>query len=455
MLGLIAPCIFGLVAPWISRVAIGARWQDSLGELRTACADVPASSPSLGFLFVDSTYCLDDPDAFGAIVRAADEQLGVQTLVSVLSNGVIGGGCELQGEPALTFLAGPLPRGSSACALAFGDDELLGGESAQRAALEAAAAGESPPHSFVLLCDPYSQITPLLRDLDAVFDTPPICGGLSSGGGPSETLVKRPSLALGGRVLPVGSAAVVGLAGSLALHTILAQSCMPVGPTFTVTSVEGQIVRALDDTPALEILSQVAHGASDAERKLMESPLLCGVRSAGTLAPVGDDFRIRGIVGATADGGLCIATDRAMSVGDGFRFHVQDRRSAQADLDRKLQRYRLEMQFARPVDVRTDAAPLAALLVSCVSRGSRLFGVAGHDSQCAQAALGYRGSEVGEPMPLSGFFSNGELGSVGVRMGGASSADARPGADLHAYVSAFGLLYATEPPDSVSLSDSE
>jgi small ligand-binding sensory domain FIST len=60
------------------------------------------------------------------------------------------------------------------------------------------------------------------------------------------------------------------------------------------------------------------------------------------------------------------------------------------------------------------------LLFSCLGRGRGLFGEPDHDSRALARALG--------PVPLAGFFCNGEIGPVEGRT------------FLHGYTSAFGIF---------------
>jgi small ligand-binding sensory domain FIST len=48
---------------------------------------------------------------------------------------------------------------------------------------------------------------------------------------------------------------------------------------------------------------------------------------------------------------------------------------------------------------------VAALLCSCNGRGAGLFGAPDHDAQGVARAFG--------PVPLAGFFCNGEIGPIG------------------------------------------
>jgi small ligand-binding sensory domain FIST len=92
-----------------------------------------------------------------------------------------------------------------------------------------------------------------------------------------------------------------------------------------------------------------------------------------------------------------------------IQFLLRDARTAEEDLSQLLDRYRTG-----------GARPSGALLFSCLGRGKHLFGAADHDTGLFRERLG--------PIPLGGFFCNGEIGPVG----GSTF--------LHGYTSAFGLF---------------
>ena len=52
-----------------------------------------------------------------------------------------------------------------------------------------------------------------------------------------------------------------------------------------------------------------------------------------------------------------------------------------------------------------EKRPAAALLFSCNGRGTRLFSEPNHDAEAIRAGAG--------PIPVAGFFAQGELGPVG------------------------------------------
>ena len=94
--------------------------------------------------------------------------------------------------------------------------------------------------------------------------------------------------------------------------------------------------------------------------------------------------------------------------GQTVQFHVRDRASAAEDLQAHL--------AALP----EQSATRGALLFSCLGRGRHLYGEPDHDTRLFTERVG--------PVPLAGFFCNGEIGPVG----GSSH--------VHGYTSAFGLF---------------
>ena len=66
-----------------------------------------------------------------------------------------------------------------------------------------------------------------------------------------------------------------------------------------------------------------------------------------------------------------------------------------------------------------------ALLFSCMGRGEHLYGRPNHDSEMFHEVMG--------PLPLAGFFCNGEIGPV------------HGTTYLHGYTSSFGVLRQKRP----------
>ena len=71
-----------------------------------------------------------------------------------------------------------------------------------------------------------------------------------------------------------------------------------------------------------------------------------------------------------------------------------------------------------------DSRPIAAVLCSCNRSGAGLFGAPDHDARGVATELG--------PVPLAGFFCNGEIGPVGSKT------------FLHGFTASLALLVARE-----------
>ena len=89
------------------------------------------------------------------------------------------------------------------------------------------------------------------------------------------------------------------------------------------------------------------------------------------------------------------------------QFHLRDAHTSAADLKELFSKH----QYGKPE---------GALLFSCMGRGEGLYGEPNHDTKLFHSQMG--------DVPMSGFFSNGEIGPV------------QGQTFLHAYTSAFGLL---------------
>ena len=108
------------------------------------------------------------------------------------------------------------------------------------------------------------------------------------------------------------------------------------------------------------------------------------------------DFLISNVIGADPGTGS-IALGSQVRVGQTVRFHVRDADTADEDL-----RGLLETDRAAH-----NARAQAGLLFSCNGRGTRLFSTPNHDAGAVRQSAG--------PIPLAGFFAQGEIGPIGDR----------------------------------------
>jgi small ligand-binding sensory domain FIST len=258
----------------------------------------------------------------------------------------------------------------------------------------------------LLLVDPFrADLDAWIPALDERFPAGKKVGGIASGAThPGGNL-----LFLGEGAVRTGAIGVV-LSGDLALDAVVAQGCRPVGPPLFVTGARENVLYELDGKPPMELLGQLFAAASPAEQRLFQGSLFLGIELLPEQSRFeSGDFLIRNLIGADQNtGALHIAAD--LTGHRVVQFHLRDAEAAAEDLARRLARYHGER----------GRGAAGALLFSCLGRGRGLYGVPDHDSAAFQRALG--------PVPVAGFFCNGEIGPVEGRT------------FLHGYTSAFAIF---------------
>jgi small ligand-binding sensory domain FIST len=263
--------------------------------------------------------------------------------------------------------------------------------------------GHGAGRAHLLLCDPFTFPTDaLLRELDRETSGAVFIGGMASGAAaPDDTrLFLDRSTADSGAV-------VARLPEGVEVRALVSQGCRPIGPSYTVTKAQGDVIVELAGKPPLERLRELHAGADQRDRALLAGGLHLGRVIDEYLADPGrGDYLIRAVIGADPRTGA-IAVGDATSVGETVRFHVRDADAADEDLRHMLGT--------------VEDRPSAALLFTCNGRGSRMFSVPDHD-----AALVWR--ELAEA-PLAGFFCAGEVGPVGGRN------------FLHGFTASLALFY--------------
>ena len=321
------------------------------------------------------------------------------------AGGIIGGGVELEKEPALVLFAASLPD-VKISKFHVEDEDLPDLDAAPDKWEEMSGVRNVDDPHFIILPDPFSFcVETLARGLDYAFPQSVKIGGLASG----ANRPGRNALFLDDSVFNSGAVSLA-LSGNIAVDSIVAQGCRPVGRTFRVSKCKNNVLQELDGKPAVNALYEVLQEMTDQDQVLAKYSLFLGVvmdEFKDSFRP--GDFLMRNILGLEPGSG-------ALLVGDFLRnektvqFHLRDAETSADDLRVLLKQYK---------DNAKDQ-PQGALLFSCLGRGEHLYGVPNHDSNCFKDYLG--------AIPLAGFFCNGEIGPVG----GTTF--------LHGYTSSFGLF---------------
>ena len=381
-----------------STLATGARparsIERTLAELRAALG---GAAPDLVTCFLAAEHA-DQAEELVLRLRAAFPRAA---LLGCTARSVIGGGRELEDAPGVALLAASLPG------VAIRPFQLGPAAVAAPGLARAIACEPRDEAQLLVLADPWSaDVDSLLVGLDAELPGALRAGGLASGGeGPGASV-----LFAGDAVRRDG---VVGLAlrGALCIDTLVAQGCRPIGQPLFVTRCRGQLLEEVDGRPPLEVLNELYAEAAPDDQKLFRHSLFLGLEMRPERERYGrGDFLIRSMVGVEPESGA-LAVAALLRERQVVQFHLRDARSAAADLADRTARYE------------HGAEARGALLFSCLGRGRHLYGEPDHDTRLFRERVA--------PVPIGGFFCNGEIGPVG----GTTF--------LHGYTSSFGIFRPT------------
>ncbi len=360
---------------------------------------VPAD---LVFVFVSPHHS----SSYLSVPELIASHFGAAPLVGCSGGGVIGGGTEVERRPGVAIAAASLP-GVEVTPFEVQQDEVPDADAPpdRWETLIGVPATDNPV--LVLLPDPFSiHADALVTGLDFAYPASTKVGGLVSGGDePGQN-----ALFLGDRVVRRGAVGVA-LTGDIQVETVVAQGCRPIGSPGVITESERNVIKKIGDEAPLKVLQTIMEGADERDRQLIRRALHVGI----VMDPLADtyaagDFLIRNVLGMDEQtGGMAVG--EMVREGQVVQFHLRDAEAAREDLNAVLERY---------MSRNGGQAPDGALLFSCLGRGQYLFGEADHDTAMFRSMVA--------PIPLAGFFCNGEIGQVG----GTTF--------LHGYTSSFALF---------------
>jgi small ligand-binding sensory domain FIST len=230
-----------------------------------------------------------------------------------------------------------------------------------------------------------------LREWNAAYARLPTVGGLA-GGLMSEP---RTQLYLNGDVFEEGVVAV-SVGGAVKLEAVISQGCTPIGDAWTITRADRNFILAIGNRPAYSVLVDTFNALPREEQQKAQGNLFVGFASSEYQEEFKrGDFLVRNLLGADPQNGV-LAVGAIPRPGQTIQFQRRDAASATEDLVFVLNSAR--ERFA-------SQTVYGACLCCCNGRGQRLFGKPNHDASLVQEQLG--------PLPVAGFFCNGELGPVG------------------------------------------
>jgi len=336
--------------------------------------------------FVSESYKELDPAVLSGVFR---DKLSCRVILGCNSSGVIGSDSEIEMEPAISILAMRLP-GVKLMPFYLAAEEVASLREGSELINSIDIYPTDRPH-FMCLADPMScDVTRFLSAFNEGYKGLPVMGGLASGAG-----VGAPNwLCLNRNIYSEG---IVGLAmaGNIEFDIIVSQGCRPIGQSFVITKAEGNVLYELAGRPALLAVRELLGGLPAKDRALAEQSLFVGlVMNERQTAFKRGDFLIRNLMGFDPETGA-LRIGAMLKVGQTLQFQLRDAETSSEDLKLLLEKS----------NNTANGSPRGGILVSCCGRGRNLFNEPDHDVRLIQALKG--------PLPLTGFFANGEIGPVG------------------------------------------
>jgi small ligand-binding sensory domain FIST len=374
--------------PFAAALSTRAETTPALAEV---CAQAGAGlegTADLAVLFFSAHHA----GAARELAAGVRRELAPCCLLGCVGEAIVGNDREIEGEPALSLWLAKFAKPATLTPFHLVLERTPEGPSLMGwpdALVEADAAKTG----VLLLGDPYTfPIDFCLQRVDQDSPGLRVIGGMASGIHQAGDC----RLLLDAAVHDQGAVGVV-LHGPVGLRSIVSQGCRPIGKPFVVTKAQDNFILELGGRPAVDQLRELWESLTPQEQRLVQQGLHVGrVINEYQSDFQRGDFLVRNVIGVDRNRGAVVITDR-VRVGQTVQFHVRDAQTADEDLHALLQ---LDLHAH-------EKRPAGALLFSCNGRGSRLFEEANHDARAVRAAAG--------PIPLAGFFAQGELGPVGGR----------------------------------------
>ena len=372
--------------PYAASYSKAPELSDAVDSVCGAVADeLNGETPDLSFLFASHTHA----ERFDELPGMVREKSRSRVLLGCAGESIAGGGEEIEQGPAVSLWSAVMPEAR------IEPFHVEFEQTADGVILSGLPAGLSDRHHDVravfLLGEPFSSAPNSIIDrLADELPQVPLMGGMASGGtGPGEN-----RLFFNSECIMDGAVGAI-LCGGPRIRSVVSQGCRPIATHFVVTKADQNIVFELGGVPVIQRLKEILPELPERDQRLAQQGLHLGIvmdEYQETFSR--GDFLISNVMGADPENGS-IAIGNLVRVGQTVQFHVRDADTADEDLVQLLK---------HDLDAHPNP-PQAALLFSCNGRGTRLFSEPNHDAQTIQSNLG--------PLPLAGFFAQGELGPVG------------------------------------------
>lgn len=349
--------------------ASGSDWNVACARCLGQLSGLPPGA-NLGFVYASDPLA----DALDLIVARLREATGVSDWVGTGGAAVCAGGQEHFHGGAIVALVAALPANSFRVFDRVHDDDASALDPATAAWMRRDLVGCGVVHGDPRQVDLSAAIA-RLSEASGAF----LVGGLSSAHGSAVQIAGRPT---------EGGLSGVLFGGEIQVVTGLSQGCAPVGPVHEVSASQGPWILSLDGRPAIDVFKEDIGEVLARNLERIAGFIHVALPIPGADRP---DYVVRNLLAVDLRRGIIAVGDQLRS-GAPLMFVKRDPTTAQADLRRMLEDLR-NRSAGRPIR--------GALYHSCVARGPHMFGPDSAELKTIERVLG--------PVPLAGFFTNGEI----------------------------------------------
>jgi small ligand-binding sensory domain FIST len=337
---------------------------DCLNQL----SDIPPEA-NFGFLYLSDRVA----DQADFILDKLKQVTGISDWVGTVGIGIIATQIEYYDQPAMAIMVAGFNEA---------DFYMLPNLTGGTADLSNELASWCNANDFnvgLLHADPSNVSTqPLLKNLDDVIPTAFLVGGITSSRGSNAQFANQ--------ILHNGVSGVL-FSPAVPIMTNLTQGCTPIGGRHVVTNCDSNVVRTLDNRPALDVLSEDAGEVIAQDWQQAAGYIFTGLVNKNSDL---DDYSIRQIVGIDREEKIFAIGDY-LQHNDEIIFCRRDGNSAIEDMERMLLDFKSRLKT--PIK--------GGVYVSCLGRGRQQFGEHSEEVRFIHSVLG--------DFPLVGFFANGEI----------------------------------------------
>lgn len=346
-----------------------------------------ASHKRIAFVFMTEHFFAQAEEILESI--RVDGHAG--TVIGCSGSGVLGTNREIEQTASLSILLMNLPEKEEFQGFHY-DQNFIESLSSHEEWFGKTGTHEKNPHHFIVLTDPFTvDSLAWMKSWNKALKDAPTVGGLASG----DIGHREARVFLDGQSLNEGG---VGLqiSGSVELHTVVSQGCIPIGRPHVITKAEQNIIFELGGRPAYEVLNETVNSLSEELQQRARGNLFIGfVMNEYQENFSRGDFLVRNLLGADQSLGA-LAVGEWPETGHTIQFQLRDADAAHEDLTHLLEKKKDELG---------DREIISGLMFVCNGRGKTLFQTNDHDAKTVSKVLG--------DFPLAGFFCNGEIGPVG------------------------------------------